>query len=374
LKNLSLHIVCHSIPFPADYGGAMDIFYKIKALYEKGVRIKLHCFVYDRDPQPELESYCEKVYYYKRKTGWRGFSLTKPYIVHSRLVPELLANLQQDNDPILFEGIHCTGFFKQLNSGGRKLMLRAHNVEAVYYKELAKTSPDLIKKFYYRFESILLKNYETKLPRDLDVFCVSESDSGKFREKYGYTHVSVLPVFIPCQDITAQEGVGSFCLYHGNLGVPENEMAATWLLKNVFTRIRVPFVVAGKNPSRRLVKLAHLTQHTCLVADPGEKEMNDLIGKAHINILPSFNKTGVKLKLMQALCKGKHCLVNDAAIEGSGLEDACHIGNTADAMASIVSQLYHLPFAEEELRLRRRLINTHFDNEINAELLIQHLR
>lgn len=351
----------------------MDLYHKIKALKEQGIRIWLHCFLYKRQPDPELDQYCEKVFYYPRTTGWKGVSFHTPYIVHSRKHPDLLRRLQEDQDPVLMEGIHCTGFLDELARDGRTVLFRAHNVESLYYRNLARCEKDLFKKIYYRVESYLLRRYEKKLPADLPILCLSESDTLFFREQLGKTQVRTLPAFVPCQEIVSEPGIGSFCLYHGNLGVAENEKAALWLLEQVFTKVRLPFVVAGRNPSRRLKTVAHLAQHTCLVSDPSDKELRDLIGKAHINILPSFNETGVKLKVVQSLCYGKHLLVNDAAIAGSGLEEACHIGNNAQALASIVAQLYHLPFAEEELRLRKRLIEHRFNNAENAKLLIQQL-
>jgi hypothetical protein len=162
-------------------------------------------------------------------------------------------------------------------------------------------------------------------------------------------------------------------LYHGNLSVSENEKAACWLLDKVFTKIRVPLVIAGKHPSRRLTKRAHLCQHTCLVANPSQKEMNDLVGKAHVHVLPSFNNTGIKLKLVHALYNGRHCVVNPAAVEGSGLEAACHIGTNANAIASIILQLYHTPFEEEEIRLRKEILGDIFDNESHAQKIIEWL-
>lgn len=121
--------------------------------------------------------------------------------------------------------------------------------------------------------------------------------------------------------------MGTFCLYHGNLGVAENEKAAIWLLNEVFFKIKVPLVIAGKNPSRRLDKLAHLCQHTCLVANPSDTELNDLVRLAHINILPSFSDTGIKVKLLHALFEGRHCVVNDAMVNGTGLGNGLSCGN-----------------------------------------------
>src|SRR5690554_3261962 len=86
-----LHIVSFSIPWPPDYGGAMDVFYKIKALAQMGIKIHLHCFQYDREPAPELEEFCTEVHYYSRQLGLvRQFS-SLPYIVKTRINEEKTA-------------------------------------------------------------------------------------------------------------------------------------------------------------------------------------------------------------------------------------------------------------------------------------------
>ena len=140
-------------------------------------------------------------------------------------------------------------------------------------------------------------------------------------------------------------------------------------------KVRKPLVIAGKKPTKRLQKIAALCQHTCLVADPSETEMTDLVRKAQIHVLPCFNKktTGIRLKLLHALFEGRHCIVNDTMVAGSGLEDACHIGTTANAFVSIILQLYRQPFTREEIMLRKQLLSTTYSNERNVCQLIQWL-
>ena len=75
--------------------------------------------------------------------------------------------------------------------------------------------------------------------------------------------------------------------------------------------------------------------------------------------------------MINALYNGRHCVVNDEAVEGSGLEDACHIGTTSKAIASIITQLYHHPFGEEEINLRKKLLGKIFNNKANAQQLIR---
>jgi hypothetical protein len=50
-----LHIVSFDVPFPANYGGVIDVFYKIKYLHEQGVEIYLHCFDYGRGQKEILK-------------------------------------------------------------------------------------------------------------------------------------------------------------------------------------------------------------------------------------------------------------------------------------------------------------------------------
>jgi len=367
----TLHIICHDVPWPIDYGGVVDLFYKMKALYEEGIKIKLHCFDYGRGRQAELNKYCDEVTYYERTRGWKAVSLTTPYIVKSRANPLLLENLLKDEHPVLMEGIHCTAFLKELLARNRKVFLRLHNVEFLYYSKLFQSEKNLFKKLYFLNESMFLRQYERKLPDELPILAVSNNDAIFYREELDKRSTAYLPVFIPYSEIKCPGGIGDFCLYHGNLSVAENANAVVWMLNKVFSLANVPFVIAGKNPSKRLIEKISKSKQAKLVANPSDEELNDLIFKAQIHVLPSFNNTGIKLKLINALFNGRHCVVNDEAVEGSGLEDACYIGTTSLAIASIITQLYHHPFGEEEINLRKKLLSQIFNNKVNAKQLIQ---
>ncbi|WP_205509712.1 glycosyltransferase [Longitalea arenae] len=366
-----LHIISFDVPYPVDHGGYFDLFYKLVALYQQGIRIHLHCFEHKRPQQPELEQYCAEVRYYPRQCGHKGFSHKLPYIVASRTNAQLEERLLKDSYPILLEGVHCTYLLHDERFNNRKIILRLHNVEYKYYKQLFHASHSLFKKMYYLNESRLLKQYEKAIANKGLVLAVSDQDTNVYRKEFGAEKVATLPVFLPYTQVSAPEGVGCFCLYHGNLSVIENERAAIWLMEKVFNDLKVPLVIAGKAPSQRLQRIANNHRNTCLVADPSEQEMQDMIGKAQINILPSFNVTGVKLKLLNALFNGRHCLVNEATVQSTGLEPACHIGANANAFKSLVVQLYRQPFAEEEIRLRNTLLLSTFDNKRNAQRLIQ---
>lgn len=365
-----LNIVCYDVPYPVDYGGVFDLFYKIKTLSAAGVRIHLHCFEYGRGRQPELEKYCVEVNYYERLSPFKSISATLPYIVASRANEQLLANLKKNNYPILMEGMHCTYFAHSGELPKERCFVRLPNVEYKYYNKLAETASSLPKKWYYQRESKLLYNYEKGLAGKADFWTISQNDCDVFVNDLGYKKIDNLPLYLPDYNPVWKGEKGNFCLYHGNLEVDENEFAAIWLLENVFNKVEIPFVIAGKNPSKKLEHLAHEQMHTCIVSNPGEKEMEDLIRKAQVNILPSFNNTGIKLKLINSLYLGRHCLLNSSAVDGSGLGDLCTIANTCHNMQEEVKRLYELPYSYYGFEQRMDVLKSTFDNGRNARQMM----
>jgi hypothetical protein len=105
------------------------------------------------------------------------------------------------------------------------------------------------------------------------------------------------------------------------------------------------------------------------VENPSEHEMNDLIKKAQINILPSFNRTGVKLKLLNAVFNGRHCLVNQAGIMGSGIETLCELAETAEDFKIKIKHLFYQSFTECMLQERTKTLMDTYDNHKNAQTI-----
>ena len=88
-----INIIALNIPFPANYGGVIDIYYKLYALSRCGFKIHLHCFEYGRQHAVELNNLCEEVIYYKREKGLSSHFSLLPYNVYSRRDKQLLRNL-----------------------------------------------------------------------------------------------------------------------------------------------------------------------------------------------------------------------------------------------------------------------------------------
>lgn len=367
-----LHIVCLTVPYPIDFGAVYDLFYKLPALQQQGIKIHLHCFTKQHVAQPELNKYCEEVFYYARSTGRKGLSWKLPYIVASRTSETLSERLLKDDYPILMEGVHCTAIINNARFNNRKMFVRLHNIENEYYAKLYSFSHNLKKTIYYWAEAKRLYHYEKKLLKQPAGFwAVSKQDIEYCRHEFNCSNVNYLPLFVPDWQMKMQEAMGSYCLYHGNLEIEENEYAALWLLKNVFNKLEIPFVIAGKNPSKKITATIKKDKNASLIANPGIEQMQEIIQQAHIHVLPSFNNTGIKIKLLNALYNGRHCVVNEAMIASTSLRSLCHIVNTTDEFKERIQLLYHQPFTLEERNFREKILTAEFSNAVNAKKIVE---
>lgn len=335
-----------------------------------GVKIHLHCFEYGRGQQPELNQYCEKVYYYKRNPSLSAFLNRLPFIVSSRKNADLLHNLNQISAPVLLEGIHCTYYLFTNEIKEKNVWVRLHNVEFQYYRHLARSTQNIFKKIFFTIESKLLKKYEAAISRKAKLITVTLKDKATYQDLFHAKDLINIPVFLPFTEITSMEGMGDYCLYHGNLSVPENDKAVRWLIENACKDLNVKLIVAGKNPSASLKNL--ISRHTkiLLIENPGEKEMEALVINAHIHLLPSFNATGIKIKLLHALFNGRFVITNTASVDGTGLESLCTIAETPSTYKEAITRLFNQSFTQEDIFKRKSILKKLYDHEKNAQQLM----
>jgi glycosyltransferase involved in cell wall biosynthesis len=369
-----LHLISFDIPFPPDYGGIIDVFYKIKALHQLGVKVVLHCFQYKTRAQAqEISNICEKVYYYKRSTHLLQQLSLQPFIVRSRSERELLSNLLKDNEPIFFEGLHTTAFIGHPALQNRLKLLRMHNIEWQYYQHLSNAEREPLKRFFYLTESWKLKRYEKHalkhasfiLPiSSSDAAYLADTNSDDIKEK-----LILLPPFHGNKEVEATASAGTYILFHAKLSVSDNEKAAIFLLREVFNKIKVPFIIAGLEPSQYLKAAAAQYAHVRLINAPSHYEMQRLIHDAHINLLYSFQGEGMKLKLINSLYNGRFCIANNHIVIGTGLEAAVQMANTSEEIINTINNLMGEAFSETDLKERKALLNASFADETNALVL-----
>lgn len=350
----TLHIVSFNIPYPPNYGGIIDVFYKIKELHQLDIKIHLHCFEYDRPQQKELENYCEKIFYYKRASKIKSLFSTIPYIVKNRENKLLIDRLKKVNAPILFEGLHTT-FPLTKTTFNSNVYIRTHNIEHDYFKGLAKSEPNIFKKLFYLLESMKFKKYESILNKVTGVFSISIFEQEYFTSTYN-TKCTYIPAFHHANQIEKQAAKGNFILYHGDLRISDNIKAALFLIE-VYKNSSFKLVIAsGNKPS--IVDEINKYQNISFETINNQEELEILFRKAHINTLVTFQKTGIKLKLLNSLYQGKFIIANTKMIADTGLENLCELANTKEEILHKTEILFSKEFSEVEIEKRKEKLKS----------------
>lgn len=368
MKGKHLHIISFDVPYPANYGGVIDVYYKLKAFQEQGIKIHLHCYEYGRAESKHLNTICEKVYYYKRKMSKQQLFHSLPFVVVTRSSEELMNNLLKDKYPILFEGLHCCYHLSDKRLADRLKIVRTHNIEHDYYKNLEKVEKKIFKKLYFRMEARKLERFEKVLNNANYVAAISPADAKELSKRYSNVHH--ITAFHPNEKVAINGGKGDFCLYHGNLEVGENNEAALYLVNEIFSKITVPLVIAGRKPSTELTASVANHKHIQLKANISTEDIDKLIKQAHINVLPTFQATGIKLKLLAALFNGKYCVVNSPMVANTGLEHLCSVQDSATEMAEEIVRLFDTPFDVSQAESREAILTQSFSNTANIKKLI----
>lgn len=370
----AINIISFDVPFPANYGGVIDVYYKLYWLKRAGVKIYLHCFSYGRKPAKELEELCEQVYYYPRKTGLFSNLSLLPYTVKSRQSFQLEENLLTNNFPILFEVLHTCYLLNDDRFKSRKKIYRHSNIEHEYYLELSKSEKNFFKSVYLKIEAWKLKRYEAILKFSDLILAVNQKDTTYFQYKFPSVKTVYLPSFHPNEAVNISEGKGEYILFHGNLSVSENYEAAVWLIECVFSKITFPCVIAGLKPPAFLVELIKIFSHIKLVASPSNEELNQLIQEAHIHALYTSQPTGLKLKLLNVLYNGRFIICNENMISGTGLvaNGSLVIAKSQDDYSQQIAFLLKSEFSTNLITERTNMI-VNFDNRLNATKLISEI-
>lgn len=355
------------MPFPATYGGVMDVFCKIQSLSKKGAEIYLHVFQYGRPEQAVLKEYCTEVNYYQRKTSFYKALGLLPYVVSSRSDRQLVNNLKRIEAPILFEGLHSTLVLRKKLFKDRKLLVRTHNIEHQYYKQLATNETNLFKKLYYRAASFKLKHYERVLKHCDQILAISAHEAKHFIKNYG-EKVTFLPAFHPNKKLHELSKKGYFALYHGNLNVADNMKAALFLV-DTFKSMPYPLVIAGQSNDKSLLTKIDQYKNISFISIEDEQQLLELFHRAHVNVLYSFHNSGVKLKLINALFQSRYVIANHRVLKGSGLESICIIADDKKEIMHQVLKTIDKDFSEEEINVRKEKLHV-YNNQKNTEILL----
>lgn len=349
-----MHLVAFDVPYPPNYGGVIDIFYKIVALSKLNVAVYLHTFLSsDKSTQKELENYCEKVFYYPRKNNFLSLFSLLPMRVKSRDNKLLYNNLKKTQAPIFFEGLHSIySIYK--NNLTAKTYVRTHNIEHSYFYGLAKSEQSFFKKLFFYLEGYKLKKFEKQLHKCDGIFTISPAEQIYFTKEYG-KKTTYIPAFHRSEFKKHKTEKGKFILWHGDLRVSDNIRVANQLI-SIFKDTDYKLVIASSFKDKSVIFNLKNFKNIDFVTLHQQQILDNLLEDAHINILLTHQKTGIKLKLLYSLYQGKFIIANSKMIDETGLETLCAVANSPKEILANTKLFFEQNFTQEAIEKRKAIL------------------
>lgn len=363
MQDNAIHIISFDNPYPPVYGGAIDVFYKLKALHALGFRIYLHCYV-DKFPEnfSELKKYVEKVYFYERKKKGHKLLALSPFSVASRYNELLVWNLKEIDAPLFFEGLQSTYLLKKNAFPERSKYLRLMNLESNYFGGLGRSESNPVKKILFGIESAKYEFYQKIIGKFEAVFTLSVYETAYVEKKFQNAHY--IPVFHGNSEVANLSGFGKYAFYHGDLRMSDNRRAAQFLI-SVFKQIPDYQLVIASNRGKRMIKKQignyPNISHTAIKS---QQHLDEMMHEAHISVMLSFQQSGTKLKSVNSLYKSRHCIINKNMVDDENLRSLCVMAETESDFIAAVNRLKDEPYTDFEKR--EQVLGLLMDDVLNA--------
>lgn len=363
-----LHFISMDVPFPPKYGGIIDVYFKLKAFHQLGVKIYLHLFGNSTDGIEDLKPLAEEIYFYPIKKNPVYFLHPFPFSVKSRSAKELLKNIKKHQVPLFFESLKTTQILHWDVLCDYPKYLRLHNIEQNYFEGLAKSESDKLKRKMFQVEARKYVKYESIISQMDEVFTLSIAEQQLIERKYNKG--MYVPVFHGNSKLPYLEPFGKFVLYHGDLRAADNCKAVEYLI-DVFKDLDYPLVIASSTKEDWVKSKIRAFQNIKFIYLNDFHHLLQLFNQAHINIAWSFQASGTKLKVINALFNSRYSIINANIIDDKKVSELCFSVESTEELIEKIDQLMHQSF-QSSIQYRDVLEN--YLNDIkNAETILHRI-
>ncbi len=159
-----------------------------------------------------------------------------------------------------------------------------------------------IKKLIFKYESILVKNYERSIVNKFNHSIVVSNIDKNYIDN---PNIEVVTIGIEMHQCSSQKEVNKI-IFSGNMGYFPNQNAVIWFVENCFDDIKkflpnTQLVVVGKNPPEKIKKY-HDGKNIFIKGYV--KSMVDELCRATIAIAPMQSGSGMQIKVLESMSVG----------------------------------------------------------------------
>jgi polysaccharide biosynthesis protein PslH len=351
-KGLKILQICSKPPIPAVDGGCIAMLAATKALLRAGHKVKLLSIETQKHPYSFREEESELI----NKTDFEAVFIDtsvstlgalkslinqESYNI-SRFYSDEFAKKLKDVlknhhfDIVQLESLFASPYISLIRqtSPGSKIVLRSHNVENEIWFQKSNNAKNFLSALYLKHLAKKLKQYEDITLKKVDaVAAISENDAHYFKKINAKILVETIQTAMEEGNENHTPLLADTFFFIGSFDWQPNADGINWLLKEVWPNVvnkfpHLKFRIAGRKMPQSLMK-----QTIPGVDFLGEiEDASDFIKSNGIMLVPLFSGSGIRIKILEAMAKGKAVISTSLGAEGIGAEDKHTIllANTAE--------------------------------------------
>ena len=344
-------VVANDFPYPMNNPVSLDTWGRIQALKRLGFVVDMVATPWTTPSAEDIRMARQEVdqlLIVDRQRDWKAALSWQPYQLQSRAGLRT-ADLSGEYAAVVLEAEKVAPILRNPRLRARKYILRLHNDEARFAREIGRSSKNLLEKLFHATEAARFMIVTPFIhSRCHALWFVSDFEMKEHLKKHPADERKsfFVPAAIETTAMRRQSLRGQKVLFVGTLSLPSNLRAVEWYIFNVHPLLcTVPeyrFVVAGSTRGASIRALREMTQrhpNITLYEDPADLE--GLYRDAAVFVNPVLRGAGIKRKTIDAIQAGLPVVSTMIGIEGSRLEPEKHvlIGDSAQSFANRVRRL-----------------------------------
>lgn len=257
-----------------------------------------------------------------------------------------------------------------------KIILRAHNVEHLIWRQVAQSCTNSLKRWYLKHLSLTLRAYELEHLNDYDgVVCITKNDAEVFRQAGCRKPVVSIPFGIDPGEVPSVEVEPDSLFHIGAMDWLPNQESIRWMLEEVWPVVHreVPqaklYLAGRKMPSQWM----NATIEGVSVIGEVPDAMY-FIGSKKINVVPLLSGSGIRVKIIEAMSIGKTVITTTVGAQGIDYTDGENIliADTPEQFARQIKRcLDDDAFCSRVGEAAAQLVADQYDRKKLAEELIE---
>ena len=278
-------------------------------------------------------------------------------------------------DCVIFSEAFVGIYLCDLKAYPVKLILDAHNAETELLRENFKTKrlQNIKQKIRNLIEIVKIEIIERELTRNVDqIWTCSKNDisllqklSSKLIKAHiipngvnsnHYTNVRLNQVELP---YNLSKSIHTL-IFPAVFSTAANSQAVTFLLDLVYPKIKEKYpdcqlLLVGRNPSQQMIESSD--QDTSIIVTGGVEDMRPYFSVASIFVVPLFQGSGTRLKILEAFACCRPVVSTSKGAEGINAISGKHllIGDTVEEIVSHICDLW------SDNLLRERIVQNAFE-------------